>query len=261
MDRLRKGAEEDSIMKSRNQTTRPAVFSIASPLLLTLLLLSILPAAADFPQPTQPDNMVNISSQSPAPTGGFASNTTGGTITVVNINTTSQNPHWKAYVGNISGRLALQDGASNAIYDWNISSMEGEIYATRKSTVVDWNSIVCADETHISAEEDSLNFSSGNEDSIINTFNKKSHAAFYAGLTSLPADSCNSTNLYVNGDASSDFEELLLYDGSYIVYTSLLENRITGFDGNEYDFQMILPDSGLEGSQAPETYYFYVELI
>jgi hypothetical protein len=65
----------------------------------------------------------------------------------------------------------------------------------------------------------------------------------------------------VNSQASSDFEELLLYDGSYVVYAALLEDSITGFDGTEYDFQMILPDSGLEGSQTPETYYFYVELI
>ncbi|MBW2965260.1 hypothetical protein KY363_07420, partial [Candidatus Woesearchaeota archaeon] len=197
------------------------------PSVLLLLCFALSSVSADFPQPTQPDSFVNLSSQSPSPTGGFASNTSGGTITVVNINTTSQNPHWKAYVGNISGRLSLQDASSNSIYDWNISSMEGEIYATRKPTIVGWDSIVCADATHITAEEEALNFTSGSEDSIFNTFNKQSHAAFYAGLTSVAADSCNSTNLYVNGASSSDFEEILLYDGAYLVYTSLLEDRIT----------------------------------
>ncbi|MBW2997312.1 hypothetical protein KY349_03155 [Candidatus Woesearchaeota archaeon] len=233
-------------------------------LFLVLIFVSIIlafSANADFPQPTQPDNMTNVSTESPVATGGYALNTSGGTITTLNINATTQNPHWKAYVGNISGELALQDASGNAVYDWNITSMEGEIYATRKSTVADWDSIVCANLTHIQSEETALNMTSSSEDSILNTFNEKSHVAFYAGLTSVAANSCNSTNLYVNSQASSDFEELLLYDGSYVVYAALLEDSITGFDGTEYDFQMILPDSGLEGSQTPETYYFYVELI
>lgn len=233
-------------------------------LFLVLAFVSIMLAVqanADFPQPTQPDSMTNVSTQSPTPTGGYALNTTGGTITTLNINATTQNPHWKAYVGNISGELALQDASGNSVYDWNITSMEGEIYATRKSTVVDWDSIACADLANIQSEETALNMTSSSEDSIVNTFNEKNHTAFYAGLTSVAANSCNSTNLYVNSEASSDFEELLLYDGSYVVYAALLEDSITGFDGTEYDFQMILPDSGLEGSQTPETYYFYVELI
>jgi len=188
-------------------------------------------------------------------------NTTGGTITTLNINATSQNPHWKAYVGNISGTLALQDASSNAVYDWNVTSMEGEIYATRKSAIVDWDNIVCADASHISAEESALNMTSSSPDSIFNTFDSQDHSQFYAGLTQVAEDSCNSTNLYVNSEASSDFAEVLLYDGTDIVYAALIEDSVTGFDGKEYDFQMILPDSGLEGSQTPETYYFYVELI
>jgi hypothetical protein len=205
--------------------------------------------------------MTNVSTQSPSAAGGYALNTSGGTITWLNINATTQNPHWKAYVGNISGKLALQDAGSNAIYDWNVTSMEGEIYATRKSTVVDWESIVCANLTHMQSEETALNMTSSNEDSIVNTFNNKNHSGFYAGLTQVQADACNSTNLYVNSQGSSDFEEVLLYDGSYMIYTALVEDSITGFDGTEYDFQMIVPDSGLEGSQTPTTYYFYIELI
>ena len=228
---------------------------------LILFLLLLVGARAEFPQPTAPDTMTNISTESPAATGGYAMNTSGGTITWLNINATTQNPHWKAYAGNISGKLALQDAGGNAVYDWNITSMEGEIYATRKSTVVDWDSMVCANLTSIQAEETALNMTSSSEDSIVNTFNEKNHTGFYAGLTQIAANTCNSTNLYVNSQESGDFEEVLLYDGSYMIYTALVEDSITGFDGTQYDFQMILPDSGLEGSQTPETYYFYIELI
>jgi hypothetical protein len=227
-------------------------------LIFSSLMMS---AVADFPQPTAPDTMTNVSTESPAATGGYAQNTSGGTITTLNIDATTQNPHWKAYVGNISGKLALQDANNNSVYDWNISSMEGEIYATRKSAVVAWDSIECANLTHIQTEETDLNMTTSDVDSIVSTFNQKSHSAFYAGLSSVGADSCNSTNLYVNNESSSDFAELLLYDGADVVYAALVEDSITGFDGTEYDFQMIVPESGLEGSQTPETYYFYVELI
>lgn len=239
-------------------TTLPRKLAVA--LLVMMFLMTGIVSAA-FPVPTQPDSFVNTTMSGPEPSGGYAMNTSGGTISVVNINATTQNPHWKAYVGNISGSLALQDASGNSVYDWNVTSMEGEVYATRKSAVVDWDSVACADGSNIVAEEEALNMTTSEPDSIVNTFDSMSHAEFYAGLTQVNENSCNSTNLYVNSQASSDFAELLLYDGSYIVYTALIEDAITGFDGKEYDFQMILPDSGLEGSQTPETYYFYVELI
>lgn len=243
---------------------RPASPDKALQILLAAVLVSMslaMSASADFPQPTQPGSMTNVSTEGPAPTGGYASNTSGGTITVMNINATTQNPHWKAYVGNISGKLALQDAGGNSVYDWNITSMEGELYATRDSDIVDWSGISCANATHVQAEEAAVNMTSTSEDSIINTFDKQSHAGFYAGLTEVTANTCNSTNLYVNSQALSDFAQVLLHDGTRLVYAALLEDSVTGFDGTEYDFQMILPDSGLEGSQSPETYYFYVELI
>jgi hypothetical protein len=264
MDCLQQGKEEDEEVNMRSAGDcfgKGRLVAIAAALAALFVLLVFLPAVyAAFPAPSAPDSMVNVSSSSPAATGGYELNTSGGTITTVNINATTQNPHWKAYVGNISGRLALQDAGSNAIYDWNITSMEGEVYATRESGIVAWDSVVCANQTHISDEESALNLTSSDPDSISSTFFHKSHASFYAGLVPVAENTCNSTNLYVNSAASSDFAEVLLYDGRYMVYAALIEESVTGFDGNRYDFQMIVPDSGLAGSQAPQTYYFYVEL-
>jgi hypothetical protein len=254
MDCVQQGEEEAGKMREEN-----ASWILRAAFIILLLLATSV--NSQVPQPGGPDTMTNISSQSPTPSGGYAMTTSGGTITTVNINATTQNPHWKAYVGNVSGRLALQNANNRSVYDWNITSTEGEIYATRKTSIVNWNTITCAGITNIQAEQTSLNISSAEPDSITTTFNKKSHAAFYAGLTPVSANSCNSTNLYVNSAASSDFEEVLLYDGSYMVYAALVEDSVIGFDGNRYDFQMIVPDSGLDGSQTPVTYYFYVELI
>ncbi len=206
-------------MKRATNTGIRILIALSIALFMTLLMIGLVSAA--FPMPTSPDSMVNTTMDGPIATGGFSQNTTGGTITVVNINATTQNPHWKAYVGNISGKLALQDASSNAVYDWNVTSMEGEIYATRKSSIVDWENIVCASGAHVTAEETALNMTTSNPDSIVNTFDSMSHAEFYAGLTHVNANSCNSTNLYVNSQSSADFEEVLLY-----VATSISEMEV-----------------------------------
>ena len=44
-----------------------------------------------------------------------------------------------------------------------------------------------------------------------------------------------------------------------IVYATILEQDAQGFDNNQYDFQMIVPEVGLTWSSST-AYYFYVEL-
>ena len=46
-----------------------------------------------------------------------------------------------------------------------------------------------------------------------------------------------------------------------LVYAALIQNNVYGFDSTIYDFQILLPESGLEGTQANTVYYFYVELV
>jgi len=51
-----------------------------------------------------------------------------------------------------------------------------------------------------------------------------------------------------------------MYDGSSTVYATFLENKSRGFNNKYYDFQLILPESGLPGTVSPTSYYFYVEI-
>ena len=75
-----------------------------------------------------------------------------------------------------------------------------------------------------------------------------------------------------NADQYTYWEEVVLTDGTYedeggsdidydIIYAALIENNVAGFDGTAYDFQILLPESGLQGNQANVVYYFYVELV
>lgn len=228
-------------------------------MLLSIILISTVGAV--YPQPSAPTGFVNISTISKSQSIGAEFTPVAGTISIININATTQDYKWKGIVGNITGKLALQDESSNSLFDWSITSVKGEIYATRSSSLLDWDNVSCAKPYKISQEQEELNFTNAWVDSINNTFNETDHAAFYAGNTLISADSCYSTNLFVNNQKTDAFEELLLQDSDDIIYTGLLEDSARGFDNNTYDFQMILPDWGNVTATTTVTYYFYVELI
>src|SRR3989338_9850945 len=54
--------------------------------------------------------------------------TPGGSFTTLVLNATTQTPRWKAYVGNVTGKLALDDASAKSIFDWSLASGTGEVY-------------------------------------------------------------------------------------------------------------------------------------
>lgn len=192
-------------------------------------------------------------------------NTSGGSITTMVLNGTTQNPRWKAYVGNVTGKLTLDNGNNRTIFDWSLTTLVGEVYVTRSSDSINWTGINCSNATHISVEEIALNHTN-RDDNLTKTFNDKTHAGFWAGTSQILANSCFSVNTYVNSTSQqADFEQVVLYDGTNesngnIVYATPLENDVYGYDNQTYDFQMIVPENGLVTWTSSIAYYFYVEL-
>ena len=191
-----------------------------------------------------------------------SSTANGGTFTTMVLNLTQQTPRWKAYVGNVSGSFTLSDSEAATIYDWAYASTGGEVYVSRDNSP-QWGSIECAQSGLISNEETYLNISSTSVDSISNTFNNTVHKEFWVGSTRIPNSTCPAIATYVNSQPQSngelaDFQEILLDDTSSIIYASLISQDTIGFDGNLYDFQLIVPED--EYSSTPTTYYFWVEL-
>jgi hypothetical protein len=192
-------------------------------------------------------------------------NTTGGSITTVRLNATTQNPRWKAYVGNVTGKLTLDDAGDNTIFDWSLTHFMGEVYATRTSSNINWSGINCTNSTVLSLENALMNHTNP-DDNITRTFNTQTHQGFFAGTRQILQDTCFSVHTYVNSTSqNSRFEEVVLYDGTNttngnIVYATPLEQDVYGFDNQTYDFQMILPERGLPGWDSSTPYYFYVEL-
>ena len=206
-----------------------------------------------------------ISNQTKQPSAARLINTTGGSITTVVLNATTQNPRWKAYVGNVTGTLTLDDASDNTIFDWTLTNVNGEIYATRFYGNINWSGTNCSNSTHIANENFALN-QTNRDDNITKTFSSQVHNGFYVGTRQILANTCFSVHTYVNSTSqSSKFEEVVLYDGTNetngnIIYSTPLEQDAYGFDNNTYDFQMIVPENGLATWTSSTAYYFYVEL-
>ncbi|MBU1199335.1 MAG: hypothetical protein KKF46_03400 [Nanoarchaeota archaeon] len=186
----------------------------------------------------------------------------GGSFTSLVLNVTSQTSKWKAYVGNVTGRYVLQNSNNNTIYDWTLSSVQGEVYVSRNDSV-EFSTLACANEGNITAEDTALNINSSSDDSINQTFIQKTHKTFVIGGTgTISNSSCYAIATYIDDEAqtideNANFQEILLSDNTNMVYVTLLEDEQSGFDGGNYDFQIIVPD---DPGVASTPYYFYAEL-
>jgi hypothetical protein len=208
-------------------------------------------------------NIVSNFTEQPNATPATSLTTAGGTFTTLVLNGSFQNPRWKAYVGNISGVLTLDNTGGYTIFNWNLSTITGEIYVTRNSTI-NWPSINCTTQAKIAAEQQFLSMNDSSVDSINKTFNYTIHKSFYVSTTNIPQSTCRSLATYVNDarqtmNINAVFQEVLLADtNTNIIYTTLIEDNTIGFDSGRYDFQMIVPED--ETKTTPTTYYFFAEL-
>lgn len=227
-------------------------------MLISVIVLLSLGFSMGAPQGTQITS--NVTEFAPVQPAG-SSTTAGGSFTTMVLNTTTQTPRWKAYVGNVSGKFELADSTGSAIYDWSASSFTGEVFASRSNSV-DWNSIRCSQNAIITAEENALNMTGTEADAIFNTFANTIHTDFYIGTDYFANSTCRAIATYINGasqtpDENADFQVVLLDDTSNLVFVALTENNQAGFDNGAYDFQLIVPESEVS---SPHTYYFYTEL-
>lgn len=245
---------------SRMGNKLPLMILILSIITLPTLLLALLPGIAAAPQgPT----IIFNSTETIDPQPATAITTAGGSFTTLVLNATQQTPRWKAYVGNVTGRLVLDDATSSSIFDWTLASITGEVYASRNASI-DWASVTCASPITIINEDNSLNMSQANPDTINRTFSSKIHKSFYVGSKFIQNSTCNAIATYVNDTAqapseAASFQEVLLQDTSgRMVYATLINQNATGFNTQKYDFQLIVAEN--EYQSTPTTYYMYVEL-
>jgi len=229
-----------------------------SALVLAVVLLISSAALADPGGAT-----ISFNSTDYGPTISPSSHTANrSTITTLVLNAIQQDQHWKAYVGNVTGTLTLDDSNNNTIYDWtSITNPTGEVYASRNGNL-DFGTVTCAAASTIGSEEVLMNMSANGADNISATFNGTDHTPTLVAGTTL--STCPMTSLYVNDasqgqTSSADFQEFLMEETTNsLVYVSILNDNKVGFDGSTFDFEMIVAES--DRNVNPYSYYFYVEL-
>ena len=249
-------------MKSKRKKEKPKKRKTEGLHLVVVIAIAILiifsnPVLAD---PTGPSTVNITANETKGDTSSYKVNISGGYIATLNVTATVQNDNWKAFVGDIDGRFTLDDSSGSTIYDWSLASISGEIYATRNSSDIDWTGIGCATQSEVEAEDTYLEHTG--TDNINTTFNKENNSlTFVVAGTSILTSTCYATNTYVDNETQqTEFEEVILYDDASIVYATVLEDDEGGFDGNTYDFQMIVPENASETWDSSIAYYLYVEL-
>jgi hypothetical protein len=242
---------------------------IAAAVVTFLLFLLEIGYVAAAVQPNAA-NSVNVLNSSRRDNGAVGSTiqAEAGNVTLLYIDDLRTTLRWQGYYGNVSGGITLQDSSGNKFYDWSLTSPSGEVYAANKSSV-SWTTIQCFNYSKAAGEqvitlrnlEDSYNMNATDKDGVNETFNATYQSTFKVGTKTISsADSCPTAYTFVNSlQQASSFPEVLLTDNvSAIVYTALLEQDATGFDGLTHDFQMIVGENGDDA--AVTNYYFFVEL-
>jgi hypothetical protein len=213
----------------------------------------------------------------------------GGYVFILRLTSEQKNTRWKGYVGNVSGTLTLDDADDQTLFQWTLSTVSGEVYATRASGLVNWSGINCtwiADGKRNSSEgyessnrtpehNENKFFSHTNaDDNITATFEYTNHSSMTIGSRVIAKDDCFSLQTWQNnaqqtfGDSDdAKFSEVILYDGAFnklngnVIYATKIYNDVQSYDTDStYDFQMIVPEDGSLGFSSTTAYYFYVEL-
>ena len=218
-------------------------------------------------EPSGADIVENITSRAPGANPDSLP-AQAGNVTRIDIYGVSVTQSWQGYYGNVSGTIELADSDDKVLYNWSLASPEGEVYASRNgSGEISWGNIACFNMTNHQDLETIYNISTDDVDGVNETFSDdNTHEKFYTAGTEFAPGDCPTSYLFTNtGEGEiGKFEEVLLTDQSdttQVIFTALLEEEdVQGFDGQYYDFEMIVLENGHGTDTFTVPYYFYVEL-
>ncbi len=253
-----------------------------------LILLTVLILQISFVLAVQPfgANYTQINSTRALADQAESIEAQAGNVTEINIIGFTTTQTWQGYFGNISGTIQLADALDNVMYNWSLASPQGEIYASTSSSI-SWENIQClnytadgtrSDEsgnggttsqygTNLTQLESLFNIDSDDMDGVDETFNlqgENTHNTFYTNNLEFSEGECPNTRLFSNAGLGEDdkFEEVLLYEPTTqsVVFASIINEDVMGFDNRSHDFEMLVLEDGHDTNTATTPYYFYIEL-
>lgn len=250
-------------MKTRNEI----VMVLLALFVFALMIKAVVAADPGGPnsitvEKSEAGNLSNI--------GAKQINAEAGNVTQLTINASIITTSWQGYYGNITGVITLTDGSGQTMYDWSGGtdfSPVGEIYAGN-SSVTSWSDVICVNLNgdgvpgqqgiNSTVLEGYYGMDPTDTDGINETFTGTNDITIGANPT---LSNCPATNTYVNNASqSTKFNETLLTQNQTgtVIFATQVENNEPGYDGNSWDFQMIVGENGAAGTTP---YYFYVELV
>ena len=260
--------------------------------ILVVFLCLVFFSLAHSLQPSGVTGLEEERSERATPNEALSAEALAGNVTELNIYGYSTTRAWQGYFGNVSGTIQLAYGSEPGtneyvFYNWSVVSPAGEVYASTNSSI-QWENIQCFNfsatgtyeeeignggetnlhGTNLSILESEFGIWPGKADSVNETFHligPGTHSSFFTAGKSFSEGQCPNTRIFgANGQGNpGEFEQVLLYEpfSRSVVFSALLEEGGTlGFDGNTYDFQMLVLEDGHGTNVESTTYYFFVEL-
>jgi hypothetical protein len=192
----------------------------------------------------------------------------GGNITRLNVTVSVQTSAWQGFAGNISGNLVLDDASGDRFFAWTLFNVSGEIYMSRNNTL-NFNTVYPT----INCSVDQTGMTGIGADRTNRTYIAFFNARnFSVGTIVINSSTACAARPYVN---SSNQTSTILYENIILnsetnnesffnktinntIYVGILElDGTTGFDGQQYNFQLLVP---VNKSTTFSTYAVYAEL-
>lgn len=177
----------------------------------------------------------------------------GGNVTSLDVAGQSVTRVWQGFFGQVSGNLTLEDATGDQFFNWSIGTPNGTVLASRNSTI-DWTTVDAVTDCDVDTD-----LTAQGRDRVSRTFeqNVTISPAIQIGTVSI-TDACQ-VFTHTSGSPGFNFEEIIANaTGVDTIYVSRINPDATGFDGNTYDYQMIVPDNR---TAALTTYFFFVEFL
>ena len=190
--------------------------------------------------------------------GSSASSVTaqGGHVQSVNITGKAQTVLWQGFYGVVNNTIVLANAAGTAMLDWKDASPSGEVYFGESN--VDWSNVAAGTHSNLITEQVTKGYANtSGVDNLTETYTTStSHPDFKVGSTTITG--APAVRTYDGSGTKNSYISVFLWDptNGNAVYTGLINQSQTGFNGNDADYQVVIPTA----ASSTRTMYVYVEL-
>lgn len=181
----------------------------------------------------------------------------GGDVVQNDVSDTSETNTWAGFYGTVTVDRQLSDGTDN-MFEWTSEDASGSVIYAVEGSTADPSEATLAEVTDLTE--------GGNADTITGTSGREAASEVYPGVQAAPdtgnVDSLGDTaalDTYDSVDSASAFTSFLAEDTDTTnpVFFGNIEDAEEGFDGGDYDYQLLATTGD---DMSNDTFDFYLEV-